>query len=62
MEHMNVAGATEKLKFYLTLMNLLFFLKIYLFMREGGAQRHKQREKQAPHKEPDAGLDPGTPG
>lgn len=25
MEHMNVAGATEKLKFYLTLMNLLFF-------------------------------------
>ena len=25
-------------------------------------QRHRQREKQAPCWEPDAGLDPGTPG
>ena len=25
-------------------------------------QGHKQREKQAPCREPDAGLDPGTPG
>ena len=25
-------------------------------------QRHRQREKQAPHREPDVGLDPGTPG
>ena len=25
-------------------------------------QRHRQREKQAPCQEPDAGLDPGTPG
>ena len=25
-------------------------------------QRHRQREKQAPCREPDAGLDPGTPG
>ena len=25
-------------------------------------QKHRQREKQAPHKEPDAGLDPKTPG
>ena len=24
-------------------------------------QRHRQREKQAPCREPDAGLDPGTP-
>ena len=28
--------------------------------REG--QRPRQREKQAPCREPDAGLDPGTPG
>ena len=28
--------------------------------REG--QRPRQREKQAPCKEPDVGLDPGTPG
>ena len=25
-------------------------------------QSHRQREKQAPCQEPDAGLDPGTPG
>ena len=25
-------------------------------------QRHRQREKQVPCREPDAGLDPGTPG
>ena len=29
-------------------------------MRE--RQRHKQREKQAPCREPDVGLHPGTPG
>ena len=29
--------------------------------REGG-QRHRQREKQAPRREPNVGLDPGTPG
>ena len=29
---------------------------------EGERQRHKQREKQAPCKEPDVGLDPRTPG
>ena len=28
--------------------------------REG--QRHRRREKQAPCREPDVGLDPGTPG
>ena len=28
--------------------------------REG--QRHRQREKQAPCREPDVGLDPRTPG
>ena len=28
----------------------------------GERQRHRQREKQAPRREPDAGLDPGTPG
>ena len=25
-------------------------------------QRHKQKEKQAPHTEPDVGLESGTPG
>ena len=25
-------------------------------------QRHRQKEKQAPHREPYVGLDPGTPG
>ena len=27
----------------------------------GGGQRHRQREKQAPCREPDVGLDPGSP-
>ena len=50
-------------------LNLAYgFLKkfIYLFMRdtdrERGRERHRQREKQAPCGEPDAGLDPRTPG
>ena len=39
-----------------------FFFKdfICLFMKHTERQRHRQREKQAPHKEPDAGLDPGS--
>ena len=27
-----------------------------------GGQRHRQREKQAPHRKPDVGLDPRTQG
>ena len=30
--------------------------------KERGEQRPRQREKQAPCREPDMGLDPGTPG
>ena len=43
---------------------MFFFFKNYLFIHEkqGGGQRHRQREKQAPCKEPDVGLDPGSPG
>ena len=39
---------------------LLIFVYVYLFMRdtERERQRHWQREKQAPHGEPDVGLDP----
>ena len=40
-----------------------FFLKIlFIHERHRERQRHWQREKQAPRREPDAGLDPGTPG
>ena len=31
-------------------------------MIEREKHRHRQREKQAPYKEPDVGLDPGTQG
>ena len=31
-------------------------------MREREGQRHRQRDKQAPFREPDVGLDPGSPG
>ena len=35
-------------------------LFIYSWERERERQRHMQREKQAPHREPDVGLDPKT--
>ena len=31
-------------------------------MRDRERQRHRQREQPAPHREPDVGLDPRTPG
>ena len=42
----------------------LFIFKdfIYLSMRDREGQRHRQREKQDPCREPDMGLDPGSPG
>ena len=42
----------------------LLFLKdfIYLLMRDTQRQRHRQREKQAPCRESDVGLYPGSPG
>ena len=39
-----------------------FLKRFYLFMRDTERQKHRQREKQAPHGEPDVGLDPRTPG
>ena len=45
---------------------IFFFLRFYLFIHERHRDREKQRprwrEKQALCGEPDAGLDPGTPG
>ena len=41
------------------------FLKkifIYPFMKHRERQRHRQREKKASCREPDVGLDPGSPG
>ena len=35
---------------------------ICLFTRHRERQRHRQKEKQAHHREPDVGLNPGTPG
>ena len=48
--------------FYFILFIYLFFLKdfIYLFMRD--TERERQREKQAPCGESDAGLNPRTLG
>ena len=42
----------------------LFFLKILFISQETHTekQRHRQREKQAPCREPDVGLDPGSLG
>ena len=56
----------EAAKIDLGIPSFSFFYKdfIYLFMRdiENGAQRHRQREKQAPCREPDVGFNPRTPG
>ena len=43
-----------------------FFLRFYFFIherhRKRERQRHRQKEKRAPRREPDVGLNPGTPG
>ena len=39
-----------------------FLKRFYLFMRDTERGRDRQREKQAPCREPDVGLDPGSPG
>ena len=43
---------------------ILFKDFIYLFLRDTERERGRDtgREKQAPCREPDVGLDPGTPG
>ena len=41
---------------------VFFFLIFYLFIHDRQRQRHRQREKQASRREPDMGLDPGSPG
>ena len=40
----------------------LIFKISYLLARDTQRQRHRQKEKQAPCREPDVGLDPGSPG
>ena len=40
----------------------LFCLRFYLFMRDTHRERERQREKEAPCREPDMGLNPGSPG
>ena len=44
--------------------NSFFKNFVYLFIEtgRGGGQRHRQKEKQAPCRKPDVGLDPGSPG
>ena len=45
-------------------LHIFFFKKylMYLFMRDRERERDRQREKQVPFREPDVGLDPGSPG
>ena len=45
-------------------MFVYLFKRFYVFIHETHRERqsHRQREKQAPSREPDMGLDPGTPG
>ena len=39
-----------------------FFYRFYLFIHERHRETDRQREKQAPRREPSAGLDLGSPG
>ena len=65
IDHINVL---EKLFIHLFLPSLSlsavaingisFFLKIYFFIHERQRERHRQRDKQAPCREPNVGLDP----
>ena len=55
------------LHIFILFSSYITFLKKILFIlrdteREREGQRHRQREKQAPCREPDMGLDPRTPG
>ena len=63
-----VVGSFAKCEFLCEFTFPDFFFRFYLLMRdtegegERVQQRHRQREKQAPCKESDVGLDPGSPG
>ena len=59
----------QKVQIYVKCMRLfhqIFKKRFYLFIHERhterGRDRGRGREKQAPCREPDTGLDPGTPG
>ena len=49
---------------FLTWFYFIFLKILFIYSRETHRerQRHRQREKRAPCREPDAGLDPGSPG
>ena len=49
-------------KFYYFILFLKTFLFIYSWEIHRERQRHRQREKQTPCREPNAGLNPRTPG
>ena len=47
----------------LTVPDFFFFFKIlFIYLTQRERHRHRQREKQTPCREPDKGLDPGSPG
>ena len=60
----NKFSNSDKMGKFLKINRLLIFLRFYLFIhqRYRERQRHRQREKQSSLWEPDAELDPRTPG
>ena len=50
-----------KKSYHLTFVRLFFFKVLFIHERER-EQRHRQREKQAPCRKPNVGLDPGSSG
>ena len=59
-EYLPLAGRHLKHQSFM----IFFFKDLFIYSWERGEQRqrHRQREKQAPCREPDVGLDPWTPG
>ena len=62
------SATLERIVCFLSFLSFFFFLRFYLYIlerhrdTERERQRHGQREKAAPCRERDMGLDPGTPG
>ena len=62
MPRNNTYTSMDKLAFEIVLWFCFALRFLFVHERHTERQRHRQREKRAPCRDPNAGLDPGTPG